>query len=202
MTKIDLQLRVRTPSGLWRLLLQEGVCVPSRVECTLRAALEQGMGFPREDVDTRMEAIFLDGRPVDDIDAARLHDGARLSLATALPGAAGIAMRRNSPYAALRAAITHHEQGGGTEAQSASADTPRQGRVHLRLFNLVMRDHAARLLAAGVEAPAGGVARYLAGDEAGEVWLDDARCEREAALRRLAEHPGGSVRLVVEIAEA
>ena len=74
--------------------------------------------------------------------------------------------------------------------------------MHLRLFNLVMRDHAARLLAAGVEAPAGGVARYLAGDEAGEVWLDDARCEREAALRRLAEHPGGSVRLVVEIAEA
>jgi len=202
MTKNDLRLRVRTPSGLWRLLLQEGVCVPSRVECTLRVALEQGMGFPREDVETRMEAIFLDGRPVDDIDAARLHDGARLSLATALPGAAGIAMRRNSPYAALRAAITHHEGGDGADAQNAYADTPRLGRVHLRLFNLVMRDHAARLLAAGVEATAGAVARYLAGDGECRTWLGDAPCEREAALRRLAEHPDGTVRLVVEIAEA
>lgn len=202
MTVTDLRLRVRTASGLWRLLLQEGVCVPSRVECTLRTALEQGMGFPREDVETRMEAIFLDGHPVDDIDSARLHDGARLSLATALPGAAGIAMRRNSPYAALRAAITHREEDGGTEAGCAPEEGPRQGRVHLRLFNLVMRDHAARLLAAGVDAPAVAVVRYLARDDACEVWMDDTPCGREAVQRRLAEHPDGAVRLAVEIAEA
>lgn len=150
-----------------------------------------------------MEAIFVDGCPVDDIDTALIHDGARLSLATALPGAAGIAMRRNSPYAALRGAITHGargepDQGDGEASADRSVPAVREGVVHLRLFNLVMREHAERMLAAGVDAPAGAVACCIARDAECGVWWNDARCGREEALQRLRGNPGALVRLVVQ----
>jgi hypothetical protein len=84
-----------------------------------------------------------------------------------MPGAAGICMRRNSPYAPLRASITHHGQGsGGAE---------RQGRVGIKLFNLVLADLGPGLLRRGVEIEAARLREFLGGAGIGREALATVR---------------------------
>ncbi|WP_051363818.1 hypothetical protein [Oleidesulfovibrio alaskensis] len=129
-------------NSYWRQLGQSGLVVDARINCTVRDVLEKSIGFSDDYIEKRIETVFLDGHPVDDIDSALVPDGARMALASALPGAAGIAMRRNSPYAALRGGITH------THSRNAPAAS---GSIELALFNLVMHEHAIRILTAGAK---------------------------------------------------
>lgn len=126
----------------WSYILQHGVVVETQVNRTARQVLEECFNIPHSYVEDRIQTVFLDGMPVDDIDTAIVHDNARMGLAAALPGAAGIAMRRNSPYAALRGDITCHAE---------KAEMPIQGSITLLLFNLIMHEQGAPFLDRGVQ---------------------------------------------------
>lgn len=171
------KLKMTASSGL-RLLLQQGVNLAVTVELPLREVLVNGVGLPPDFVEQEVETVFLDGHPVDDIDAQYVHDGARISLASGLPGAAGIAMRRNSPYAALRGAIT----AGASQAERA----PCPGTVAVRLFGMVMQKAADSLLARGVQAQAAAVGQILPLIDEGAYWLDGAPISKADLMGRLA----------------
>jgi len=122
-------------------LLQQGLRVRVQVGCSVRALLSQQLDISPEFLEGRIKTIFLDGKPVDDMDSTIIKEGSTLALSAALPGLAGATLRRGGTYASLRSQITH-----------PGDDTPiaqREGFIVLKLFNLLMEELGPALLHRG-----------------------------------------------------
>lgn len=111
-------------------LLQQGIILRRQVGCSLRSFLLEQLRLSPQFIEEDIQTIFLDGKPVDDLDTAWVKDGCTLALSAAMPGLVGATMRRGGFYASLRAQISH-----GPDAQNASAAT--QGCVTVKFFNNV-----------------------------------------------------------------
>ncbi|HXY55517.1 MAG TPA: hypothetical protein VEM40_12685 [Nitrospirota bacterium] len=123
------------------LLLQQGVMIRVRTGCSVEAFLREEIKATPETIE-KIQSIVLDGRPVDDIGSAVLHDGSTLALSAAMPGLVGATLRRGGTYSSFRGAITYHESG--------QACTPGEGWVSIKLFNLLMAELGTGLLQKGV----------------------------------------------------
>src|SRR5512140_1458809 len=66
-------------------LLQKGVKIRCRVGCSIEDFLRSELGAGPGMIE-KIQSIMLDGKPVDDIKAALVHDGAVLALSAAMPG--------------------------------------------------------------------------------------------------------------------
>jgi len=122
-------------------LLQQGVMIRSRTGCSVEAFLKEEIKATPETIE-KIQSIVLDGKPVDDINAAVLRDGSTLALSAAMPGLVGATLRRGGTYSSFRGAITYHESG--------RACTPGEGWVRIKLFNLLMAEMGTGLLRKGV----------------------------------------------------
>ncbi|MBU1610322.1 MAG: hypothetical protein KKC99_00620, partial [Proteobacteria bacterium] len=78
-----------------------------------------------------------------DIDEAIVRNGQDLTLCSALPGAMGICMRRDSPLKAYRPGITHCED-------CDKLVDPEPGHITLKYFNFIAREQGAKLLERGI----------------------------------------------------
>lgn len=123
-------------------LLQRGVNIPAVIGCSLRSLLCDQLAIPSEYVTNRVTTIFINNRPVDDLDSTIIEDGSRVTLSAAMPGLVGATMRRGGFYAALRQGISHI--GDGRQL----ADE--QGIVRLKLFNLLLPELGPLILARGL----------------------------------------------------
>lgn len=123
-------------------LLQRGVNISAVVGCSLRSLLCDQFAIPSEYVTDRITTIFINNRPVDDLDSTIIEDGSRVTLSAAMPGLVGATMRRGGFYAALRQGISHI--GDGRQL----ADE--QGIVRLKLFNLLLPELGPLILARGL----------------------------------------------------
>jgi hypothetical protein len=123
-------------------LLQQGCMLRVQVGCSVRALLSQQLSISPEFLEGRIKTIFLDGRPVDDMDSAIIKTGSTLALSAALPGLAGATLRRGGTFASLRSQLTHPRD----EAPVAQ----QEGFIVLKLFNLLMDELGPALLHRGV----------------------------------------------------
>ncbi|HXE95189.1 MAG TPA: hypothetical protein VN642_02200 [Dongiaceae bacterium] len=123
-------------------LLQKGVTVPATVGCTLKSLLCDQFAIPSDYVTDRVTTIFLDNRPVDDLERTIIQDGSRVTLSAAMPGLVGATMRRGGFYAALRQGISHVTESGAAAGES--------GTVRLKLFNLLLAELGPLVLARGL----------------------------------------------------
>lgn len=123
-------------------LLQKGITMEVELGCTIKAFLEDQIGLSPDYVENRIQTIFLDAKPVDDIATAVIRNGATLTLSAAMPGLLGAMLRKNSICAALRCQITHME---GEDAGSSG-----KGFVIMRLFNFLGREVGPTILKQGV----------------------------------------------------
>jgi hypothetical protein len=123
-------------------LLQKGVTVPALVGCTLKSLLCDQFAIPVDYVTDRITTLFLDNRPVDDLDRTMVQDGSRVTLSAAMPGLVGATMRRGGFYAALRQGISHVSDSGVAVGES--------GAVRLKLFNLLLAELGPLVLARGL----------------------------------------------------
>lgn len=123
-------------------LLQRGVLVPATVCCPLRSLLCDQFAIPADYVTDRITTIFLNNRPVDDLDHTIVQDGSRVTLSAAMPGLVGATMRRGGFYAALRQGISHV-----ADIVTAAGEC---GTVHLKLFNLLLPELGPLVLARGL----------------------------------------------------
>jgi hypothetical protein len=113
------------------------------VGSSVRDFLCNQMGLKPDFVENQIQTVFLDGKPVDDLDAATVQDKAALALSAAMPGLVGATMRRKGYYASLRGQISHREE--------LSEKTPtEEGMVTLKLFNLVAGQLGRALLEKGI----------------------------------------------------
>jgi hypothetical protein len=123
-------------------LLQQGFMVRVQVGCSVRALLSRQLNISPEFLEGRIKTIFLDGRPVDDMDSAIIKEGSTLALSAALPGLAGATLRRGGALASLRSQLSHPRD----EAPVAE----QEGFIVLKLFNLLMDELGPALLHRGV----------------------------------------------------
>lgn len=123
-------------------ILQKGVTVPAVTGCTLRSLLCDQFGIPADYVTDRITTIFLDNRPVDDLDHTIVQQGSRVTLSAAMPGLVGATMRRGGFYAALRQGISH--------AVDDEAVAGRSGTVRVKLFNLLLAELGPLILSRGL----------------------------------------------------
>jgi hypothetical protein len=122
--------------------LQSGFFVAgAKVGCSVSEFLTVQLGISPDYIRGHISTIFLDGKPVDNLESALIRHGSHLALSSALPGLVGATMRQGSVLASLRGSITYSESGicsGG------------EGVVHLKLFNLVMYDLGLSFLERGI----------------------------------------------------
>jgi hypothetical protein len=119
-------------------LLQHGFLIEAHVGCSVNKFLCEQIGVTQEYIQERIQSVFLDGKPVDDLDLALIRDGSRLALSAAMPGLVGASMRRGGLYSSLRSAVTYHEGGERSPAT--------EGLVQMKLFNLLMKELGPSLL--------------------------------------------------------
>ncbi|MBP7604371.1 MAG: hypothetical protein KBA15_10605 [Spirochaetes bacterium] len=136
-------------------LFQEGVVLETETGGSVREFLCSTLGIDEGYVEGRISTIFLNSKPVDDLDTSIVDDGSVLALSAAMPGLVGATMRRGGYYAAMRSAISYHPG----EAHAAA----RQGRVRLKLFNMILEEIGPSLLASGVIARADTLSGIVAG---------------------------------------
>lgn len=139
-------------------LLREGVGAQVRPGLSLRRTLVEDLGLDPVCVEERVQTVFLDGSPVDDIDADCASPGCTLALAAALPGVAGIAMRRGSPVGVFREGIAHgvpHDVDAGRTGSGEGLA------VTLKLFNSVAVECLAPVLGRGITLRARRLAELL-----------------------------------------
>ncbi|MBA4357015.1 MAG: hypothetical protein C0405_04735 [Desulfovibrio sp.] len=142
-------------------LLREGVGAQVRPGLSLRRTLVEDLGLDPVCVEERVQTVFLDGSPVDDIDADCANPGCTLALAAALPGVAGIAMRRGSPVGVFREGIAH---GVPHDVDAGRTGSGEELAVTLKLFNSVAVECLAPVLGRGITLRARRLAELLTAD--------------------------------------
>ena len=123
-------------------LFQNGVEVLAKTGCSIRSFLCDQLGSDPQYVSERILTVFMNGRPVDDIDGAIIRTGSTLSLSAAAPGLVGATVRRGGAYAGLRNSITHREED--------IRDTGHESTIKVKLFNLVVKELGPLLLERGI----------------------------------------------------
>lgn len=124
------------------LLLQNGFRMEGIVGCSVKSFLCEQLGIAYEYLEKRIQTIFLDGKPVDNVDTAIVGDGATLSLSAALPGLVGAVMRRGGYYAPMRDQISYRGE---------TISSPMQpGKVLMKLFNLPLIELGPIFLERGI----------------------------------------------------
>ena len=124
------------------LLLQQGFMVKVQVGSSIKSLLCQQFGLSPEYVENRIQTIFLDGKPVDNVDSATVKQGSTVALSAALPGLVGATLRRGGYYAPMRSQISHREE--------ASPEPHHEGMIFLKLFNMLLKELGPSFLKRGI----------------------------------------------------
>ncbi len=123
-------------------LLENGFIIKDKVGCSVKEFLCNRMFIEQDYLDNRIQTIFLNGRPVDDVNSAIVKDGSTISLSAAMPGLAGATMRRGGALASMRSGISHVP----VETCSDSFE----GKVTIKFFNLISKELGPEFLNRGI----------------------------------------------------
>lgn len=149
-------------------LLQRGFGLKTRVGISVKTALTQEFGLDAELLE-KIQTVFLDGKAVDDLESSIIRDGSVLALSAAMPGLVGATLRRGSFYAAMRSHIT--------SAGTLDMTGPKEGRVTLKLFNLLIKELGPILLEKGILVEKNALQGFLA-NQPRDFWM----CCKEACI--------------------
>jgi hypothetical protein len=122
-------------------LLQKGFCVVITTD-NLQSMLCRTCGLDPTEVKARIQTLFLNGKPVDDLAKATLQDGDCLALSAAMPGLVGATMRSGGILASFRDSISHRPADTRSNAQG--------GILSIKLFNLLIKELGPRFLQQGI----------------------------------------------------
>ncbi len=100
------------------------------------------MFIEQEYLDNRIQTIFLNGKPVDDVNSAIVRDGSSISLSAAMPGLAGATMRRGGTLASMRSGISYVPAETGFDSF--------EGKVTIKFFNLISKELGPEFLNRGI----------------------------------------------------
>jgi hypothetical protein len=123
-------------------LLSQGFRIKVRLGFSVKEFLCRKLGLDLDYIEQRIQTVFLNGKVVDDINAAMVTQGVTLALSAAMPGLVGATFRRSGRYSSLRNQLSHEND----TIPSCDQD----GEVTLKLFNLVARETGSIFLRDGI----------------------------------------------------
>ena len=123
-------------------LLRNGFSADLTVGCDLEHLLCNQLDIAPDYLYSRVQTVFLNNSPLDDLASTSVPDGAVISLSAAMPGLNGAMMRKGGPLAELRRSISHSPDEASLQ--------PFPGRVTLKLFNLVAQELGSHFLSRGI----------------------------------------------------
>ena len=129
-------------NGCFTQVFSKGVEIRVSLPCNLEELLFKQIGIASDYLETRIQTVFLDGQPVDDVKQAFVGNGAAIALSAAMPGLVGAVLRKGGYFAGLRDSITFQCD---TENQEAC-----WGVVTVKLFNMTTREVGPLLLKHGI----------------------------------------------------
>lgn len=121
---------------------------------SIESFLRDDLGLSPSYIKNKIFTIFLDGKTVDSLETALLRNGSTLALSSAMPGLAGATLRRDGPYASLRTSITYRENAGKAAVE--------EGRIIVKLFNLLIAELGPLFLKKGIILQSSEVRDFLA----------------------------------------
>ena len=124
-------------------LLQKGFAVKTQAGNSIKNLLCEQFHVNADYLEDRIQTIFLDGKPVDDAETARVKNGCTVALSAAMPGLVGSTFRRGGALAAFRNGITYREQDDIPEEDRAET-------VTVKLFNLLVGELGPAFLQEGI----------------------------------------------------
>ena len=139
---VRLQVKAELIAACFTPLLTKGIRLMACLECSLKELLCDQLGLAEDYLENRIQTVFLDGHPVDDVGRATVGEGATIALSAAMPGLVGAVLRKGGPLAALRKDITYSSDSTGHEVCDGS--------VTVKLFNMTTREIGPLLLKRGV----------------------------------------------------
>ena len=176
-------------------LFQQGVIITTPVGETIEELLSLHLGIPPEYVENRIQTIFLDGEAVDNLGETFVQDGSTVALSAAMPGLVGATLRRGGAFASLRQSITF--------APGGEVIPQKEGRIVLKLFNLLVPELGPHLLAQGVRLKGEELNRFLGGlpkdfwDECREVVMNGLKIDVHSNMAALRFEKDGLILLQV-----
>jgi hypothetical protein len=108
-TTISLKLDKKSISPFTN-LLQNGFRVEILAGHTVKMLLCGDFGVEEDYLENRIKTIFLDGKPVDDVNSASVNNGSILALSAAMGGLVGTTLRRGSALCSFRSGITYQQE--------------------------------------------------------------------------------------------
>ena len=123
-------------------LLRSGFSADLTLGCSLEHLLCNQLDIAPDYLRNRVQTVFLNNSPLDDLASAAVPDGAVISLSAAMPGLNGAVMRKGGPLAELRRSISHSSE--------EACSQPFPGRITLKLFNLVAKEIGPQFLSRGI----------------------------------------------------
>ena len=124
-------------------LLQKGFYVEIPKGSTIKGLLCEHFNVEENYLEDRIQTIFLDGKPVDDVDNAMVKNGSNLALSAAVGGLVGSTLRRGGVLAAFRSSITYQQE-------EPVPDRPEGVLVSIKLFNLLINELGPQFLKKGI----------------------------------------------------
>ncbi|MFZ1984323.1 MAG: hypothetical protein WAU91_07900 [Desulfatitalea sp.] len=112
-------------------LLQQGFYVEI-TPGNLQDMLCQMCGIDPGSVRDRIQTLFLNGKPVDDLETVFVQDGDCLALSAAMPGLVGATMRSGGVLAGFRSSISYRP--------AETRSNPYGGVLSIKLFNLLIKE--------------------------------------------------------------
>jgi len=123
-------------------LFQKGVRVICNTQCTLENLLNEQFGIEPEYIKNRITTIFLNNRAIDAVGKTMVNAGDSLALSASMPGLVGATMRRGGYLAAMRGAMTYH--------QDEIVENKKNSWISLKLFNLLLPELSPGFLKQGI----------------------------------------------------
>lgn len=162
-------------------ILQGGFQIDVQVGCSIKQLLCEQLHLELDYVENRVSTIFLDGKPVDDMETAIVNEGSTLALSAAMPGLVGATMRRGGYYAKFRSVISHQQKGASHESA--------KGAITVKLFNVLAEELGPGFLSRGVRLKAQNLKVFLENRPA-SFWnsLESARLDdKEMSMEELQQ---------------
>jgi hypothetical protein len=123
-------------------LLSQGVIIFIQAGCSLKELLCGQLSIQEEYLDARIKTIFINSKAVDDVHSTIVENESTLALSGPMPGLAGATFRRGGFFSGMRSQISYDKTPSGA--------SKRTGKIHLKLFNLVVKELGPGFLERGV----------------------------------------------------
>ncbi len=123
-------------------ILQQGFMVDAFVECSIKNLLCDQFNVAPDYLSDRISTLFLNGKPVDNVETAMIKDNSILALSGAMPGLVGATFRKGGILSIFRSSITHKNE-------KDNSDKPVKGKITLKLFNLLVSEMGPTFLEGG-----------------------------------------------------